>query len=44
MNYLSDMGDIKLNQIVDEEGYSLLHMAAFSNRTKIVEELLWKAK
>jgi len=45
LKYLNTLPDeIKLNQIIDKDGYSLLHMAAFQNRTKIVEALLERAK
>lgn len=35
---------IRLNKIVDDEGYTLLHMAAFQDRTKIFKSLIAKAK
>jgi ankyrin repeat protein len=45
MHYLeNELGDFKINQIIDKDGYSLLHTAAFKNRTRIVQALLKKAK
>jgi len=37
INYLRSLpSEIKLNQIQDRDGYNILHMAAFNNRTKCV--------
>lgn len=36
--------EIKLSQIRDKDGYNLLHMATFQNRTKVVQELIAHAK
>jgi len=36
--------DIKINSIYDQDGYSLLHMATFNNRTRCITALLEKAK
>ena len=45
MNYLRGLPrDLLINQIADRDGYSLLHMAAFNNRTICMQLLLQKAK
>ena len=36
--------ELKLNKIVDQDGYSVLHMATFNNRTRCIIALLEKAK
>ena len=41
IKYLKTLpADIKMNKILDKEGYTLLHMAAFQNRTGVVFALL----
>jgi ankyrin repeat protein len=35
--------DVKMTDIVDKDGFSLLHMAVFLNKTAIVENLIAKA-
>jgi ankyrin repeat protein len=45
INFLRSLPkDIKINQIVDRDGYSILHMACFSNRVKCLVALVEKAK
>ena len=45
INFISKMDDnIKLNQLVDNDGFSLLHMAVFKNKQKSFDQLLVKAK
>ena len=34
----------RLCDIVDQDGFTLLHMAVFKNKTKIVEAIIKKAK
>jgi ankyrin repeat protein len=35
---------MKINLIIDDEGYTLLHMASFQNMTKILKLLIEKSK
>ena len=45
IQYLEGLpSDLSINKIVDEDGYSLLHMATFNNRTRCIIALLEKAK
>ena len=45
LNFLRSLDyELKLNIIEDQKGYNLLHMAAFSNRTKCIQVLLSKAQ
>lgn len=45
INYLRSMPrDVLISHILDRDGYSLLHMAAFNNRTICLQVLLQKAK
>jgi palmitoyltransferase len=45
INFLRSLPkDVKLDQIFDRDGYSILHMACFSNRTNCLKVLLEKAR
>ena len=36
--------DIKMNELIDQDGFSLLHMAVFKNKVKSFDMLIKKAK
>ena len=45
INFISKMDDdIKIDQLVDSEGFSLLHLTVFKNKQKSFDQLLAKAK